>query len=232
MLASRLRFSALLRPASWRWRCSSPAAQAQAPTCPCTLFATSRRRSATRSRTRPLEVGMPLQVRRGRLHHGAALLQPGRTTSGRTPATSGRPRGTLLARSRSRRTGTGWQEADLASPVAITAGTVYITSYYPSTGRFAFNLGAFNSGRRPRRRCTRRPTSDGGNGVYRYGRQRLSRPTPSTRTNYWVDAVFDPSVPADTRPPHGRARPRRPPARPASRPTRRSRRPSTSRWTR
>ena len=49
------------------------------------------------------------------------------------------------------------------------------------------------------RRCTRSPSSDGGNGVYRYGASRGFPTDTWNGTNYWVDAVFHPSIPPDTR---------------------------------
>ena len=34
-------------------------------------------------------------------------------------------------------TATGWQQANLASPVTVTAGTTYVASYYAPVGRYA-----------------------------------------------------------------------------------------------
>ena len=46
--------------------------------------------------------------------------------------------------------------------------------------------------RRQRRRCTRlRDGEDGGNGVYRYGAERLVPRLDLAAENYWVDVVFD-----------------------------------------
>ena len=47
--------------------------------------------------------------------------------------------GTLLAsRARSaNETASGWQELDFSAPVAVTAGTTYVASYFTSTGHYA-----------------------------------------------------------------------------------------------
>ncbi|MDA0180308.1 DUF4082 domain-containing protein [Solirubrobacter phytolaccae] len=95
---------------------------------------------------------------------------------------------------------TGWQEAPIADPVAITANTIYVASYYASTGRFAFSLTGLNAGvDRPPLHAP--PAADGGNGVYKYGSSSVFPTDTWSGTNYWVDAVYSPTKPADTRPP-------------------------------
>jgi hypothetical protein len=95
-------------------------------------------------------------------------------------------------------TDSGWQEQALPAPVAITKDTTYVTSYYAASGHFAFSPGFFSS-----------PVSSGGaltapadgNGVYKYAAA-PSFPTETwNATNYWVDATFSTTPPADSRPP-------------------------------
>src|SRR5262249_30012066 len=85
----------------------------------------------------------------------------------------------------------GWQQANFVSPIAITAGTTYIASYYAPAGGYAGSEGFFtgwavNNG--PLHALS--DSASGGNGVYHY---RTGGGFPNTSfygTNYWVDVVF------------------------------------------
>jgi len=97
-------------------------------------------------------------------------------------------------------TASGWQEVTLSTPVAITANTTYIASYYSPNGYFAIDSGYFVSAfdNPPLRALAH--NEDGPNGVYHY----YSSGYPDTSgegSNYWVDVVFQPSPPPDTTPP-------------------------------
>ncbi len=48
---------------------------------------------------------------------------------------------------------TGWQSVTFASPVAVTAGTTYVASYFTPTGHYSFTAA------RPRRRRRPRPAA-------------------------------------------------------------------------
>ena len=87
-------------------------------------------------------------------------------------------------------TATGWQQVLFPTPVAVTAGTVYVASYHARRGRYAFDEEYFNTAYdNPPLHAL--PTSPGGNGVYRYGTA-VAFPTDTFHaTNYWVDVVFD-----------------------------------------
>lgn len=86
-------------------------------------------------------------------------------------------------------TATGWQQVNFATPVPITANTMYVASYHTDVGGFAadafyFNTSFYNA---PLRALA--DGSSGGNGVYQYGPS--SFPTNSfNANNYWVDVVF------------------------------------------
>ncbi len=86
----------------------------------------------------------------------------------------------------------GWQQATFAASVAITAGTVYVARYFAPVGHYAGDGGYFAAGvddpplhalkdgdqwRQRRVRATPAPAP--------------SRPTRTTRANYWVDVVFN-----------------------------------------
>ena len=92
-------------------------------------------------------------------------------------------------------TASGWQQANFATPVAVTANTTYVASYHTNSGHYSVTRSYFGS------------TVDNGplhalagpyNGVYAYGTGNF--PTNSyVSGNYWVDVVL--STPVDTTPP-------------------------------
>jgi hypothetical protein len=86
-------------------------------------------------------------------------------------------------------TASGWQEADFATRVAVTAGTVYVASYSDPQGHYAADRPFFSSGAvdNPPLHALA-PGPDGANGIYANDG---GFPTQSYQsTNYWVDVVF------------------------------------------
>ena len=96
----------------------------------------------------------------------------------------------------------GWQQVEFATPVAITANTVYVASYFAPNGGYAANVNYFaTTGFTSDPLYLLRDGESGGNGVYAYGAG-TEFPTNSTNsTNYWVDLVFATSIGPDTTPP-------------------------------
>ena len=101
-------------------------------------------------------------------------------------------------------TATGWQQVNFANPVAVTASTVYVASYYAPVGQYARNNSYFvgTNG------VTNGPLyalydgeSGGGNGVFQYGTGGGFPSNTFASTNYWVDVVFTTSAGSDTTPP-------------------------------
>jgi methionine-rich copper-binding protein CopC len=93
----------------------------------------------------------------------------------------------------------GWQQVQFSSPVAITANTVYVASYYAPVGHYAADNGYFGAAGvdNGTLHALSNAVAAGGNGVYVYGSS-SSFPTGSfNSTNYWVDVVFS-TAPADT----------------------------------
>ena len=81
-------------------------------------------------------------------------------------------------------TASGWQQVNLATPVAITANTTYIVSYH-TNGFYSASSNYFTA-----------PVTNGSldrsaaDGVYTYGTA-VSFPTSTfNAANYWVDVVF------------------------------------------
>jgi hypothetical protein len=164
--------------------------------CPCTVFEPTSGPLGDASVDMPVEVGMRFQSSEdGFITALRFYKQPNNT--GRHVGHLWSADGQQLAEVEfTNETASGWQVEELAQPVAITANTMYVTSYYAADGRFAFSPGFFFgfSGSGPL------TASAFANGVYKYGPS--SFPTESWNgTNYWVDATFDRTRPPDTRPP-------------------------------
>jgi hypothetical protein len=102
----------------------------------------------------------------------------------------------------SNETASGWQQANFASPVAITANTVYVASYHAPVGRYANDNGYFltTGVDNPPLRALRDGVS-GSNGVYAYGAGTTFPTSSFQATNYWVDVCFTTSLGPDTTPP-------------------------------
>ena len=110
--------------------------------------------------------------------------------------------GTLLATATfTGETASGWQQVNFASPVAITAGTTYVASYFAPNGNYAATNSYFSgSGVNSWPLRALADGEDGPNGLYLYGSDAF--PTNSyLGTNYWVDVVFTSSGGTDTTPP-------------------------------
>ena len=108
--------------------------------------------------------------------------------------------GTLLGTATfTNETASGWQVAQLNPPVAITANTPYVVSYWHESGHLAIDTGyfAFRGVDRPPLHALVDYSPYGRNGLYHVGSSAF--PTDSFNSfNYWVDAVFTSSLTADT----------------------------------
>ncbi len=175
------------------------AGQAQAPACPCTVFGTEAPFGDALV-DQPVEVGMKLRSDEdGYITALRFYKQPNNT--GKHVGHLWTQSGQMLAEVEfTNETASGWQEETLPVPVPISRDTIHVTSYHAAQGRFGFSGGYFDLGKdRPPLHA---PASSlvGGNGVYRYGASAFPDQTFNS-TNYWVDAVFERTIPPDTRPP-------------------------------
>jgi len=96
--------------------------------------------------------------------------------------------GTLLATATFKsETGSGWQQVNFATPVAITAGTTYVASYHTNVGHYAddqnYFASQYNSG-------SLHVPANGG--VYAYGAAGSFPTQVWNASNYWVDVVLAP----------------------------------------
>ncbi|MBD3781902.1 MAG: DUF4082 domain-containing protein [Micrococcales bacterium] len=87
-------------------------------------------------------------------------------------------------------TASGWQTLTFSSPVAVSAGTTYIASYYAPNGHYAGDTSYFvTKGVELSPLTALQNGVDGGNGVYNGGSSAFPQSTYNG-TNYWVDVVF------------------------------------------
>jgi hypothetical protein len=84
----------------------------------------------------------------------------------------------------------GWQQATFATPVTITAGTVYVASYLAPVGHYSANTGYFTAAVDSPPLHALQDGASGGNGVYSYGGASTFPTNTYNSANYWVDVVF------------------------------------------
>ncbi|MBI2826642.1 MAG: DUF4082 domain-containing protein, partial [Planctomycetia bacterium] len=93
-------------------------------------------------------------------------------------------------------TASGWQQVSFSNPVAITAGTTYVASYYAPKGHFSVNRNYFGS-----------PFTNGllhaptNAGVFKYGAASAFPTQTYQSSNYWIDIDFKLPLVPDTTPP-------------------------------
>ncbi|POH68340.1 hypothetical protein C3B59_06520 [Cryobacterium zongtaii] len=87
-------------------------------------------------------------------------------------------------------TASGWQTAQLATPVALTAGQTYVVSYFAPNGRYASTIDFFSTAR------TVGPLTAGtaNNGRYLYASAGGFPENTWQAANYFVDVVFSTST--------------------------------------
>jgi hypothetical protein len=88
-------------------------------------------------------------------------------------------------------TASGWQQVNFATPVSITANTVYVASYHTTVGHYSADLNFFaSSGVDTPPLHALRDGESGSNSVYAYGSGNIFPTQSFNATNYWVDVVF------------------------------------------
>jgi hypothetical protein len=172
-------------PAPVTWRFTTAGA------CPCTLFPGSAT-PATASVNDPAAVELGMRWRPSRNGTVTAIrFYKGSGNTGTHTGSLWTAGGTRLATATfTNETAGGWQTVTLPTPVAVTANTTYVVSYFAPNGRYAATGGGFGSAVTAGPLTA--PASAGGspNGVYAYGAT-SSFPTGTwNATNYWVDVVF------------------------------------------
>ena len=175
---------------------------AGAPVCPCSIWSASDT-PATASDTdiSGVEVGIKFRADVNGFIKGIRFYK-GPANTGTHVGTLWSSAGTPLAQATfQNETSGGWQQVLFTTPVAVTANTVYVASYYAPGGGYSvtpsqFQVAGVDNG------VLHAPvtTEVSGNGVYAYGASSSFPSSSWQATNYWVDVVFDTisGQPADT----------------------------------
>jgi lysophospholipase L1-like esterase len=169
-------------------------------TCPCTIWPTSAVPGTVQATwdTSPNELGVKFRSDVDGFVSGIRFYK-GSLNTGTHVGHLWTGTGTILATATfTNETASGWQEVAFASPVAITADTTYVASYYAPVGRYSVDATYFNNNEvvnYPLRALAW--GMSGPNGVYKHNSSGFPG-TSSQYSNYWVDVVF---APASTPPP-------------------------------
>ena len=102
--------------------------------------------------------------------------------------------GTLLGEANfTGETASGWQTATFATPVPVTAGTLYVASYLAPNGHYSATPAAFASNPVVNPPLSAFANGTALNGVYRYSATAAYPSSSWNSTNYWVDVLFAPA---------------------------------------
>jgi len=162
------------------------------PTCPCSLWQQSTTPTVVNAADQSsVELGVKFRSELNGFVTGIRFYK-GVANTGIHVGNLWSTTGALLATaSFTNETASGWQQVTFSQPVAVTANTTYVASYFDPNGGYAADQGYFTpvgTDNPPLHALA--DGADGSDGVYSYG-PASSYPTSSYRaTNYWVDVVF------------------------------------------
>ncbi|GAB1540802.1 hypothetical protein NUACC21_34710 [Scytonema sp. NUACC21] len=172
-------------------------------TCPCSIWNNSVTPGLiTTQDSNAAELGVKFRADRNGYITGIRFYK-GPQNTGTHIGTLWSSSGQQLARATfSNETSSGWQQVNFATPVQITANTVYVASYHTNVGKYSKNENFFtNLGVNSSPLYALRNGESGANGVYVY-RNNPAFPTNTYQSsNYWVDVVFTTNLDPDTTPP-------------------------------
>lgn len=188
-----------MSPVTWGFTTSGPR------TCPCTVFAPTATPSTTSvSDSGSVELGMKFQTSEAGYVTGVRFYKGPSNTGVHTGALWSATGQKLAQITFTGETASGWQTAQFAAPVAVTANTVYVISYHAPNGGYAVTPGGFTGSGAGSSPITAPADggATGGNGLYTYSSTVAFPSSSFNGSNYWVDAIFtDHLTVVDTTPP-------------------------------
>jgi hypothetical protein len=164
----------------------------QQQVCPCTIWGSNAvPSSADNGPDSPVEVGVKFTSSSNGTITGVRFYKSNANT-GTHVGNLWSSTGALLASATfTNETGSGWQQVNFSSPVAIAANTTYVASYHATVGHYSADLGFFStSGANNPPLQALASSMNGGNGVYMYGSNSSFPNNTYDGANYWVDVVF------------------------------------------
>ncbi|MCY4727666.1 DUF4082 domain-containing protein [Nocardioides sp. STR2] len=183
-------------PVSWTFTTA-----ATTSSCPCTIWPSTTAPAGTDPDTSSVELGVKFRTDTPGFVTGIRYYRPSQAT-GTHVGSLWTSTGTRLGQvTFTGGTASGWQEATFSAPIAVSANTTYVASYF-TPSRYVVNGGYFSSAATTRGPLTALQNgTDGGNGLYRYTSTASTFPNLSYGSeNYWVDVVFQEDS-TDTTPP-------------------------------
>jgi hypothetical protein len=168
-----------------------PSAATSSPGCPCTIWPSAAAPKITATGdSRANELGVKFRADVNGFVTGVRFYK-GTTNTGIHVGHLWTSGGALLASATfTSESANGWQQVTFSSPVAVTANTVYLASYYAPHGHYAADQYAFASvGVDTAPLHALRDGVSGADGVYRYRSSGFPTSTYHA-SNYWVDVVF------------------------------------------
>ncbi|MBL8728038.1 MAG: DUF4082 domain-containing protein [Planctomycetes bacterium] len=172
-----------------------------APMCPCTVFpAALSPIEPLGNDSSPIEVGMKFRADSNGYVTALRYYKPVGATGTHTGSlwTVG---GLNLAQEVfTGETASGWQEVALPTPIAITAGTTYVVSYFSASGDYVGTNNYFTTQAGSGLVHGLADGLDGPNGLFRYTLAPAFPTQTYQKSNYWADVVFETSL-VDTTPP-------------------------------
>jgi lysophospholipase L1-like esterase/N-acetylneuraminic acid mutarotase len=162
-------------------------------TCPCSLWPVTNVDGTMSSVTTAREVGLKFRTDLPGQITGIRFFKKGAANAGPHVAHLWSLDGSLLASATfANETDSGWQQVNFANPVAVTADTTYVASYYAPFGRFTAKPQYFTEQmdvNYPLRALAWGMST--ANGVYKSGSSGF--PATGSQANFWVDVIFRPS---------------------------------------
>src|SRR5215469_5976677 len=166
---------------------------AQTTSCPCTIWpSTAIPGTLDTNETQSVELGVKFTSTASGFIRGIRFYK-GVNNTGTHVGNLWSSTGTLLASATfTNETASGWQQANFSTPVAITANTVYIVSYFSPTGDFSVDRNYFATAgvNNPPLQAPVDGGAGGANAVYAYASKSQFPTTSYSSSNYWVDVVF------------------------------------------
>ena len=158
--------------------------------CPCTIWPSTATPARTDSDRDAVELGVRFRASTSGFVTGIRFYKPVESTGVHVGSLWSNT-GTRLANvTFTNETASGWQQASFATPVAVTAGTTYVASYF-TPSRYVTTSNYFTAPTTRGPLTALQDGTDGSNGVYRYTATAGAFPNQTfNQENYWVDVVF------------------------------------------
>ena len=166
------------------------AATSSGATAPTGYFSTTEAPTTSSQAVDPdtgaVELGMKVKFTSPGVVQGVRFYKGGTANAGTHTGSVWSSTGTRLRKTTfTGETASGWQQATFSSPLAVSAGSYLVVSYFAPKGRYAATTNHFTT------TTTKNTlTATVGAGVYRYGASGGFPSNVYKNSNYWVDVIF------------------------------------------